>query len=160
MPDDPINIIPAAITPCSDCPWLVSSTGQPAPNGEPISDKHRTRQWRELADGRLGACHLTVHREDDHYPSDATQEWIAAHKQPPAGAPRRECAGSVAAAMREVHLLLEAGGYLEYARQRSQPLTRSTALMWLRRVAGEYPDLPLREQTIDPAEIVDPGGDR
>lgn len=156
--NNPSDCNRAALTPCQECPWRVSNVDRPAP--EPFEDsytrEHHLRCWRDFVNGGLSICHLTASSED--FPMGNDPAWIAGGYQAvPENARPRECAGSVAAALREVRTLVNAGSYEEYARRRPRGMTRATATLWVKRVqgAGSWPRL--REPLISEAEIVDPG---
>lgn len=77
---------------------------------------------------------------------------------PPANAQPRECGGSVAAGLRELESLAEAGSWEEYHRRRPHGLTREGAAMWTQRLDGEQVAgaPPLRSVSLDGDDIIDP----
>ena len=160
MPDrDAVNRAP--VTPCHECPWRVSNQGLPVPEkyDGAYGRTERANQWSAVRDGGYqSVCHLSL-GDREMFPHGGDPEWIAAGYQAvPEHAQRRECAGAVAAAMREMRLLAEAGSWEEYHRRRPQGLTREAAGLWLLRMRGEaLPGRPpLREVDVDLAEIIDP----
>lgn len=154
---------PAALTPCPECPWRAENSNRPAP--EPYEDsytrEHHLRCWSDLRNGRVSGCHLTGSREE--FPHGGDPRWIAAGYQAvPENVDPRECAGSVAAAYREVRYLLEAGSFAKYQKRRPQGMTRTTAELWLARVqlgatGGVWPTL--RPPVVEDEAIIDPAAD-
>jgi hypothetical protein len=150
----------APVTPCPECPWRVSNRGRPVPEkfAEMYSRENRVEHWSSLraAGGRMG-CHLTT-PDPQITPMVNDPEWIAMGYQavPPHARPR-ECGGFVAAGLREMRRLAEAGSWEAYRKVRPQGLTREAAELWARRLRGEqvpgFP--PLRPVDVDDSEIND-----
>lgn len=158
--NNPSDCNRAALTPCQECPWRASNTGRPAP--APFEDSfttaHHLRCWRDFINGQLSICHLTS-PDREAFPPGNHPAWIeAGYKAVPDHAKPRECAGSVAAALREVRTLIDAGSFEKYKTERPNGMTLETARHWIARVAGQQTDWPdLREPRIDPTDVVDPG---
>lgn len=154
----------AATSPCPECPWRVSNKGRPVPEkyAGTYDRKQRTVIWAELRSGVPQGCHLST-GDREKFPHGGDPEWIdAGYAAVPEIARPRECAGAVAAALREMRLLLEAGGWQEYHRRRPQGLTREVATRWAARLSGvSPPGVPaLRAVQVDAAEVIDvPGED-
>ena len=153
----------AAATPCHECPWRVSNQGRPVPAGSVGSFDRRGRivRWRDLRTGTTFVCHLSV-GDRKEFPNGADPEWVAmGFEAIPEHARRRECAGSVAAGLREKRLLDDAGSWEEYLERRPHGFTREAVALWGRRIEGQEVagKAPLRQVEIADVEIVDPASD-
>lgn len=155
------NVRRAPVTPCHECPWRVSNQELPVPEkyAGAYSRSERANQWSGVRDGGyVSACHLSV-GDREKFPHGGDPEWLAAgYEAVPEHARLRECAGAVAAALREMRLLIAAGSWEQYHQQRPQGLTQKAAALWAMRMEGvEVPGRPpLRQVNVEPAEIIDP----
>ncbi|RZU32703.1 hypothetical protein [Blastococcus saxobsidens] len=154
----------APVTPCHECPWRVSNQGLPVPQkyDGAYGRTERAAQWSAVRDGNyVSTCHLSL-ADREMFPHGGDPEWIAAGYQAvPEHAEKRECAGAVAAALREMRLLAAAGSWDEYHRQRPQGLSKDAATLWAARIQGHaVPGRPtLRKVVVDDRDIIEPATD-
>lgn len=108
------GVVPAAETPCAQCPWRTENQGKRHPDGW-YTKANRTRLWSKLRRGEAMTCH----------PTDPTNPIPEGARAVPDGTTTRECTGAIILQQREVMVVQDMEVDMKrYRRERPRGMTR------------------------------------